>query len=140
MTFNNYDALLGLTGGSGHLPEEISSADIMEIFLLKHELLANRLTRERKARNTVENARLSHALTVDKRDGQWMIVTSAFHMPRAMRSFSRAGWENIVEWPVNFRSAAFSKRLGWDMAAKLLNINLALNEYLGLAVYGLTRR
>jgi uncharacterized SAM-binding protein YcdF (DUF218 family) len=42
---------------------------------------------EGKSRNTAENARLSRALAAPGPDDVWVLVTSASHMPRAMRSF-----------------------------------------------------
>ncbi len=46
----------------------------------------------RAARNTRENALLAMALAQPQAGETWLLVTSAFHMPRAMGSFGPAGW------------------------------------------------
>ena len=74
-------------------------------------------------------------------DGErWVLVTSAFHMPRAMASFRRAGWRGITPYPVDFRSAAFRDQISWDLTEHLRELNIAVKEYLGLAAYGLLKR
>ena len=64
------------------------------------------------------------------------IVTSAVHMPRAMRSFKRAGL-NPIGYPVDFLTAEGS--YGWmgfiPSVENLWKVNVALREYMALAFY-----
>ena len=49
-----------------------------------------------------ENALLSARLSgVDNRQ-PWLLLTSAYHMPRAMGVFSQTGW-NVTPWAVDYR-------------------------------------
>src|SRR3546814_4949394 len=65
---------------------------------------------EAQSRNTAENARLTAAL-VGQGDGRpWLLVTSAWHMPRAVASFRAAGLE-VLAYPVDFRTEP--ARLHW---------------------------
>src|SRR3546814_14992278 len=65
---------------------------------------------EAQSRNTAENARLTAAL-VGQGDGRpWLLVTSAWHMPRAVASFRAAGLE-VLAYPVDFRKIRKSTRL-----------------------------
>ena len=58
--------------------------------------LADRLALERDSRNTAENARNALDLRDPNIPGAWILVTSAFHMPRAVETFCAAGWANLV--------------------------------------------
>lgn len=83
------DARVILSGAS--LPEEdiLTSAPDLE----------GRLTIDRLARDTFENARYSHALAKPKPHEHWLLVTSALHMPRSMGVFHAAGF-TVDAWPV----------------------------------------
>ena len=61
----------------------------------------DRVTIEDKARNTDENARFTAAIVHPEPSQRWLIVTSAFHMPRAMGVFEKAGFHPIA-YPVSF--------------------------------------
>jgi uncharacterized SAM-binding protein YcdF (DUF218 family) len=61
----------------------------------------DRVTIEDKARNTDENARFTAAIVHPEASQRWLIVTSAFHMPRAMGVFEKAGFHPIA-YPVSF--------------------------------------
>jgi uncharacterized SAM-binding protein YcdF (DUF218 family) len=62
-------------------------------------------------------------------------VTSAFHMPRSVGVFRRAGWE-VEAYPVDYRTAGYARPsiLG-SFAEKLRGVNTAWREWLGLFAY-----
>src|ERR1700722_5130833 len=62
----------------------------------------DRLIMERRSRNTYENAVFSKALAAPKDGERWLLVTSAFHMPRAVGLFRRAGFA-VEPYPVDWR-------------------------------------
>ena len=62
-----------------------------------------RLTPEDKSHNTVENALFSKALAAPKPGERWLLVTSAYHMPRAIGIFRRAGFA-VEAYPVDWRT------------------------------------
>jgi uncharacterized SAM-binding protein YcdF (DUF218 family) len=59
----------------------------------------SRLILERAATTTYENAVFSRQLLKPKPAERWLLVTSAAHVPRAVGSFRRAGF-NVVPWSV----------------------------------------
>ncbi|NOX72397.1 MAG: YdcF family protein, partial [Alphaproteobacteria bacterium] len=79
-------AKIVFTGGSGSLRDAlekgISGATVAKQFFLEQGIPADRLILESKSRNTAENARLTYALLQPKPGQTWVLVTSAFHMPR----------------------------------------------------------
>ncbi len=74
----------------------VSGAEIAQDIFLGAGLDRNRLMLEGASRNTAENATMSLELVPDNLDGEWILVTSAFHMRRVVASFCAAGWKNIV--------------------------------------------
>jgi len=95
-----------------------------------------RLLFERKARDTWENAVLVKALAQPKAGERWLLVTSAWHMPRAIGAFRKAGFP-VEPWPVDYRTASL-----WDAlrpfeapADGLKRFDTALREWVGLVVY-----
>ncbi|WP_323764771.1 YdcF family protein [Marinovum sp.] len=129
------EARLVFTGGSGAVRDLATTsglqAGLAEELMLSLGLAPERLTVETRSRNTTENARLTHALVRPEPGERWILVTSAFHMPRAMRSFERAGWPGLVPWPVDFRSQRLGDGIGWNLAENLDQLNIAMKETVG---------
>ncbi len=135
------DARLVFSGGSGAIvPAETREAGIAERIFLSADIAPDRLQIESTSRNTAENARNTLSLLQDASQGQILLVTSAAHMPRAMASFCTAGWQNIIAWPVDFRSGAFRNRVGWNLAGNLEDLNKGAKEWIGLWAYRWTGR
>lgn len=138
------EAQVLFAGGSGALRDVVgaatSEASIAERFFTEQGLAPERLLLEGQSRNTAENARLSLTLADPAADETWVLVTSAFHMPRAMRSFEAAGWEGLVAWPVDYRTAEFGDGIGWDLTHNLSVLTTAIREYVGQIAYRLTGR
>jgi len=138
------DAQLLFSGGSGALRDvagaTVSEASIAERFFIDQGIDPNRLMLEGRSRNTAENASLSLALTGPGADETWVLVTSAFHMPRAMRSFEAAGWTGLVAWPVDYRTSRFADDIGWDLTGNLQVLNTAIREQVGQLAYRLMER
>ena len=71
---------------------------------------------------------------------KWILVTSAFHMPRAVRSFQTAGWRNLTAYPVDYRTGSFKSQAGWNFGQNLSNFNIVTREVIGKLVYRLSSR
>jgi uncharacterized SAM-binding protein YcdF (DUF218 family) len=138
------DAQLLFTGGSGALRDvaraAVSEASIARRFFLDQGIDPDHLLLEGRSRNTAENASLSLALVNPSADETWVLITSAFHMARAMRSFEAAGWTGLVAWPVDYRTSRFTDDIGWDLTGNLQVLNTAIREQVGQLAYRLTGR
>lgn len=135
----NPDAFVLFTGGAGALSDigaPKSGADVAARIFTALGVPEDKIILEHASRNTTENARLSAQL-VDP-TGTYLLVTSAFHMHRALGSFQRAGWTGLTPYPVDFQ--AQSPRFGWDFLGQTDRLTLALKEYLGILVYTATGR
>ena len=96
-----------------------------------------RVTIEDKSRNTDENARFTAAIVHPQPSQRWIVVTSAFHMPRAMGLFEKAGFHPIA-YPVAFRTRgqwSDDLRLTFDPVRSLRTFEIATHEWVGLAAY-----
>jgi uncharacterized SAM-binding protein YcdF (DUF218 family) len=138
------EARVLFTGGSGALRDlagaMVSEAAAAERFFRDQGLHPARLLLEGQSRNTAENARLSLQTAKPQSKDVWLLITSASHLPRALRSFAAAGWPALTPYPVDFRTSSFSSGIGWNLPRNLQVLNIALREYAGQLVYALTGR
>ncbi len=135
-------AKLVFAGGSASVGREEDTTDPSEMvrdMWITLGIDPARIILEQNSRNTAENARLTHDLVAPKPGETWVLITSAFHMPRAYQTFTRNGWDQITPWPVDFRSGDLAGLRGiWRLDRNLLGVNLALKEYLGTLAYRIT--
>ena len=135
-------AKIVFTGGSGDpFAQDLKEADVLEPLLLTLGLDPARIILENQSRNTYENAVYARELAAPAAEERWVLVTSAFHMPRAVGCFRRAGWGNLVPYPVDFHFAPGQRfGLGFDLGRGLGWLQAGLHEWLGLIFYRLTDR
>lgn len=134
------EARLIFTGGSARLAGGgVPGADAAGRLFEAVGLPPERVTLEGRSRNTAENARLTAELVGDPAEGPWLLVTSAFHMPRSVGAFCAAGWRGIVPYPVDHRPP-MRMRPGWDLAGHLGQLETAVKEWIGLLAYRVTGR
>jgi uncharacterized SAM-binding protein YcdF (DUF218 family) len=95
-----------------------------------------RLIMERRSRNTQENAEFSKALASPKRGERWLLVTSAFHMPRSIGVFRKAGF-NVEPYPVDWRVGEGADLLTFSTVALegLGRTDIGIREWMGLLAY-----
>lgn len=114
----------------------VTEGSVAQAFFLEQGLEPARLLLEQESRNTGENAHNSFVLAKPQAGQTWVLVTSAFHMPRALHTFTQTGWTGLAPYPVDYRSGNFIDGIGWELAENLQVLNIAVKEYLGLLVYG----
>ena len=95
-----------------------------------------RLTMERRSRNTQENAEFSKVLVNPKDGERWLLVTSAYHMPRSVGLFRKAGFA-VEPYPVDWRVGESSDLLKFAPVAVdgLERTDIAMREWIGLTAY-----
>ena len=94
-----------ISGGSGVLRgERIAEADQLRLVFRYCGIPDADIILENQSRNTTESSRYTKTL-IDSRGGQgeFLLVTSAFHMPRSMGCFEKAGLK-VDAYPVDFYS------------------------------------
>lgn len=130
------EAKLVFTGGSARLwrpgaPE----SDFARALLADLGLDVGRVVFEPASRNTRENAVNAKHLAQPRDDETWVLVTSAFHMPRSVGVFRRIGWQ-VVPHPVDYLTDPTSPSLlGFAFTVNLEGVTRALHEWIGLVAY-----
>lgn len=140
MLRSNPKLRLLFTGGEGSLMGiGLSEAERAKMFFDSLGVSGPQVQYESISRNTYENAVLTAQLPGVDPKQRWLLVTSAWHMPRSMGTFVKVGW-NVTAYPVDFRTGNSSDWLNFSLAGGAGNWQLALHELLGLAAYKLTGR
>jgi uncharacterized SAM-binding protein YcdF (DUF218 family) len=130
---------LVFSGGEGRLLlTGVTEAELARVFYQEQGVDLARITLESGSRNTRENARQVVALLGARCQEPWLLVTSAWHMPRAVAEFESVGCR-VTPYPVDFRTGASTDWSEYALARSLMLWQTALHEWLGLAVYALTR-
>jgi uncharacterized SAM-binding protein YcdF (DUF218 family) len=130
-------ARLVYTGGNGSLRGGVSKeAEQARDLWLGLGVDPSRITIETRSRNTDENARFTAAIVEPAQGEVWWLVTSAYHMPRSMGLFEKAGFDVVAD-PVDYRTADDAS--DYSLNAKPLDglelVELAAHEWAGLVGY-----
>jgi len=121
-------------------PGALSESKSMSLLARQLGLPERRLVVESHSRNTRENAWFTREVL---RDRGWkdtvLLVTSAFHMPRARACFEKLGM-TVIPCPADFRADPYKRSTGLDFlpdAGALDNTTIVLKEYIGWVYYRL---
>jgi len=134
------NARVVFSGGSANvISNDAREADFAGAVFESLGVAKSRLTMERRSRNTVENAEFSKALVAPKDGERWLLVTSAFHMPRSVGLFRKAGFP-VEPYPVDWRVGGRDDLLSFANNATegLGRTDLAVREWMGLIAYRAT--
>jgi uncharacterized SAM-binding protein YcdF (DUF218 family) len=131
-------AQLIFTGGSGNLKETPAEATGVQKLWRALDGPADRMSFEAKSRNTWENALFTRDLVKPKPGDTWLLVSSAWHMPRAIGIFRKVGFD-VSAWPVAYRT--FGGDRDWALLAapadRIVAFDWAVREWIGLLAYRL---
>jgi uncharacterized SAM-binding protein YcdF (DUF218 family) len=116
-----------------------SEAMIARRFLTDLGVAKSQIITEERSRDTRENARFTKELCRQRGFKKPILLTSAYHLPRAVYLFEKAGLA-VTAFPAGFKTAV-DRRYGWqDLLPSmgcLDTTSKALHEYLGLLYYRL---
>ena len=140
------EAVLVFAGGNNTLlndgtmvPESVWTEQFMESVGFDR----NHVFFEEESRNTHENIRFAMKLAMPQPDETWVLVTSAWHMPRAAAVMQSMGWPGkVIYWPVDFRTDGKKRTVppDLDVLSNMDKASIALHERLGWVTYRLTGR
>ena len=134
-------ATLVFTGGSGSLTRpDLAEAPIARQELERMGAPVERILFEGASRNTYENAVFSRDLAKPKPGETWVLVTSAYHMPRSVGIFRRIGWPVVADPVAHYTEENSAVAFGPNLASTLALLDDAVHEWLGLLAYRLMGR
>ncbi len=116
--------------GSGGVPE----ARVAEKVFRDMGQDQRRIAYEAKSRNTWENIAFSQKLAKPKPHEVWILVATAYHMPRAMAVAQRLGWR-MIPWPSDYLTSEKGPQTHLSFTANLSHLDLAVHEWIGLLAY-----
>jgi uncharacterized SAM-binding protein YcdF (DUF218 family) len=135
------EARIVFTGGTAavltaELPEAATMGRLLEALGVARE----RTMLEERSRDTYENALFTKRLINPAPGQRWLLITSGWHMPRAMGCFRQAGFP-VEPWPVDYRTSG-RLELVFNAAIPdgLRRLDFIMKEYVGLVVYYLAGR
>jgi uncharacterized SAM-binding protein YcdF (DUF218 family) len=131
------DARIVFSGGSGNLlSNDAREADYAAELFEALGISSARMAMDRRARNTQENAEFAKALAAPKSGERWLLVTSAYHMPRAIGAFRKAGFA-VEPYPVDWRAGGTAAPLNFRIlsADGLGYVDTGIREWIGLLAY-----
>jgi uncharacterized SAM-binding protein YcdF (DUF218 family) len=94
---------------------------------------------ESRPRSTFEDALYSAALLKPEPGERWLLITSAYHMPRAIGCFRAAGFQ-VEPYPIGIRTDGSLFALDATGSAAFIQLDLAAKEWIGLVAYRLMGR
>lgn len=124
-----------LTSGGKVLETTGTEAEISRAILLGLGVPDDKIIVEKQSLNTTQNAEYSKKLLDSHGFYRPILVTSAFHMPRAVLQFQKAGI-TVTPWPTDYQTNVHSLLSLFDFvpsSGAMTNIALSTKEYLGLA-------
>lgn len=125
------------TGGAGGvLLAQEDAAKAVGDYFRDVGTASGRIVLEDRSRTTWENAVLTRQLIEPRAGERYLLVTSAWHMPRSIGAFRKAGWD-VVAWPVDYRTAGardLARPFG-SLPEGLERVDRAAREWFGLLGY-----
>lgn len=81
----------------------VTESELARVFYKEQGVNMAQVKLEVGSRNTRENAQQVAKLLGDRYKSPWLLVTSAWHMPRSIAEFEAVGC-NVTPYPVDFRT------------------------------------
>lgn len=140
------DATLAFTGVSADaLAQDFRAEPTGRSLVFGPEFAGRDMIVLSEASSTYEDAMLALRRIAPQPGDTWLLVTSAWHMPRAWATFRTLGW-TMVPYPVDYRAGGRTRGQGWlprtlpPPAARLAELDTMVREWGAVAIYRRTGR
>ena len=129
------------SGGSGSINRsDLGHSQVAKLFYKNIGVDINKIFFEDKSRNTYENIIYSKNIAKPKKNETWLLITSAFHMKRALFIAEKNNWK-LVPYAVDFKNTKeFKLTPNINLLSNLNSFQSGLHEWLGLVAYYLMGR
>ena len=129
------------SGGSGIINRpDLGHSQVAKLFYKKMGVDINKIFFEDKSRNTHENIIYSKKIAKPKKNENWLLITSASHMKRALLIAEKNNWK-FIPYAVDFKNIKeFKLTPNLNLLSNLNSFQSGLHEWLGLVSYYLMGR
>ena len=129
------------SGGSGSIKyPDLSHSTVAKKFYEDINIDTNKIYFEEKSRNTYENILFAKNIFNTKNNEKWILVTSAFHLTRALRVGEKLNL-NFIPYATDYK---LPKKFDWKPSLNFFynisNFHFSSHEWAGLIVYYLMGR
>jgi len=133
------EAKLVFTGGNASVNRnKPTEATILNLHLHQLDLDIKRIQFESQAKNTAENAFYTKQLVKPSVNSKWLLVTTAFHMPRSIGVFCQNSW-SLIPYPVDHQvNPGNLLEINFNLLGHAAHLKQAMHEWIGLIAYYLT--
>lgn len=124
------------SGGSGNLTSSNArEADIVAKLLKDLGISQKNIIFENQSRSSFENVKYSYELVHPQPGENWVLITSAFHLPRAIRIFDKQKWP-VIPYPAGFiENKSLEPRVLLDVLGNYWKLKIAVKEYIAIIAY-----
>lgn len=131
----NPHAKFVFSGGSGDIfAQDLKEDECSKQYMEKLGLSTSSIFFEGQSRNTHENALFTQKLMNPLPHEKWVLITSAYHMPRSIALFNKIGWKTLP-CPVGYRTLPHTTAHPYKTHSKLFVFTTAFKEWIGLISY-----
>jgi uncharacterized SAM-binding protein YcdF (DUF218 family) len=125
-----------LVSGGAVFKDTKPEARIMKRYLVDLGVPEDRIIEESKSRDTLENARYTRDICTRRGYRKIVLVTSAYHMKRAVTAFRKNGVE-VIPYPayIDERRTSYSIMELLPSASAMTAVSNVVREYLGSLFY-----
>ena len=133
------EAKLVFTGGNASINrDKPTEAGILKLHWHQLGLDPKRVQFEIQAKNTAENAYYTKQLVKPSPNSKWLLITTAFHMPRSIGVFCQNSW-SLIPYPVDHQINPDNLfEINFNLLGHAGHLKQAIHEWLGLVAYYLT--
>src|SRR5579862_5652763 len=126
-------------GNSNLIFKAAPEADLAVQFLERLGVPSDHILVDRTSRNTLENALNARKIAAPKPGERWLLITSAFHMPRAIGIFRGVGFP-VEAYPVDWKTGGWADLVALPTSplGGISRLNLAGREWTALLVDWMT--
>ncbi len=123
-------------GGSRFLQyPDLNHSAVAKKFFNSLDINVKNIYFENKSRNTYENIVFAKKKINPDKNEKWVLVTSAFHLKRAINVAEKLGWR-FIPYPTDYKlPKKFIWKLSFDFSGNLGSFHQSSHEWVGIISY-----
>ena len=128
-------------GGSGSIDfPDLNHSDVAKKFYESLDVNTKNIFFDKKSRNTYENIVFAKKKFNPNINEKWILITSAFHLKRAISIGEKLGWE-LIPYATDYKlPKKFKWKLSFDFFNNLGSLQHSSHEWVGIISYYLMGR